>query len=107
MTARKKFADDVIQHIELLDTELADLRVIFLEILKNYQSRIEQDMQRIRDALDDMKNSDSDAGALRDLKSILSTLRALETKPERGRRKDLKKIEDAICEVLNIVEGLR
>ena len=89
-----------------LDGELADLRVIFLEIIKNYQSKIEQDIQRIREFLLQTQNkTNREACKLSNLKKMFSILEKLQTKPELGRRKDFKKVEDAISEMLELIKA--
>jgi len=106
--ARKKSSENLKALAELLDAEILNLRVVFLEISKNYESRIEKDMQTTREYLSKLKDSATIRGSkVADLKAMLSFVKDLQIKPERGRRKDLKKIEDTICEVLNILEALK
>jgi len=92
--------------ISELDGELADLRVIFLEIIRNYQSKIEQDIQTIREFLLQTKNKTNRQDCkLSNLKKMFSILEKLQTKPELGRRKDFKKVEDAISEMLELIKA--
>ncbi len=91
--------------LELLDSELSELKILLAEILKNFQSRIVEDIDRIRETIKQISAQASVPKQIReDLFLILNSIKNLSTKPERGRRKDIKKIEDLICEIQTTTE---
>jgi hypothetical protein len=83
--------------------ELDFLRKAFRECLATYQSRIDSQIVEIREkVLEAAKNPKPSPSQIRDLRDILTLCRTLDIKPEKGRRKDLKKI-DALVEELNVI----
>jgi len=106
--ARDKFNEKLIESIDLLDTELANLRILVLEILKNYQARLENDIRSLRNSLLLLKNSSNKNWIkLSLIEKFIKELNALETKPEFGRRKDLKKIEKVLLVLNKQLEKLK
>jgi len=88
----------------LLD-ELERLRGISRAIVARYVDDIENDISKIADAVSDQstgKNLPQDRVA--DLRDMLMLLRGLEVKPAKGRRRDLKKVENTLEELASISE---
>lgn len=88
-----------------LNAELSDLKILLGEISRNYQSRLEAEIDDIQTILLSISEySHSHKKLQEDIRSIRSIIHGLTTKPERGRRKDLKKIEDLLCEIQNLTD---
>ena len=86
--------------------ELAFLRKTFGEIVDAYAARLEGEITQMlaliaADAESKRKLPPERAADVRD---ILMVIRSLEVKPAKGRRRDLKKIENVIEELREIVD---
>lgn len=80
--------------------ELDFLRKTFRQSLKAYGNRIEGEIVTIREAVLALAESKRVPQArIKDLRDMLSLLRRLQTRPEKGRRKDLRKIDALIGEL--------
>ena len=86
--------------------ELAFVRKAFHDVAAHYAARIEGDLNAVREAVATIaghqKVSEDRVNGLRD---VLLILREVEVKPEKGRRRDLKRIESAVREMRHIVDG--
>jgi hypothetical protein len=73
------------------------------EVARNYVARLHRELVELTKALDRASRD----GSLREkqLRSILKQIEHLQIDPERGRRKDLKKIDKIIGEIQAVVEG--
>jgi len=86
-----------------LAEELGFVRKSFRESIHVYSTRIETQLTKIRDAiLEQAKNPKLPPAQIRDLRDMITLCRTLDLKPEKGRRKDLKKI-DTLVEELEIM----
>jgi hypothetical protein len=86
--------------------ELDFLRKTFRECITGYGARIETDLNQIREAvLEQAKNPKLPPSKIRDLRDMLTLCRTLDIKPEKGRRKDLKKIDSLIEELQLMVKN--
>ncbi len=86
-----------------LAEELDFLRKSFRECVNVYASRIEAQLIQIRGTvLEQTKNPKLPASHIRDLRDMITLCRTLDIKPEKGRRKDLKKI-DTVVEELHVM----
>jgi hypothetical protein len=86
--------------------ELDFLRKSFRESLNVYAKRIETQLTQIRERiLEQTKNPKPSGTQIRDLRDILTLCRTLDLKPEKGRRKDLKKIEAAVEEIQVMIQN--
>ena len=85
--------------------ELAFVRKALHDATAHYLARIDGELNQIRDAVAkiamEKKVSKERMKGLRDL---LLILREVEVKPEKGRRRDMKKIEEAAREMRHVVE---
>ena len=86
--------------------ELAFLRQVFRDTAVNYGTRIESQIAQVREAvLADVKNKRAAAGRIRDAREMVAVIRALELKPEKGRRRDMKKVELLLADLQRRMEN--
>ena len=86
--------------------ELAFLRKSFKELIGAYAANVEGDIARLQTALTEEATSKKKFPASRvlDLRDMLMMLRNFDIKPAKGRRRDLKKMENLVEELRTIVE---
>jgi hypothetical protein len=86
--------------------ELDFLRKSFRESVNAYATRIETQLTLIRERIiEQTKNTKPQPSRIRDLRDILTLCRTLDLKPDKGRRKDLKKIEAAVEEIQVMIQN--
>jgi len=86
--------------------ELDFLRKIFREIIASYAHRIEGEIAQIREAVGaEEKKKKLSSSRLRDARDIITLIRTLDVKTEKGRRRDLKKIDVLLEELNRFVEN--
>lgn len=86
--------------------ELDALRAEFRAALSAYASRIEEEIGSVRAAANTVAEKKTIPPAkLRDLRDMLTLLRKFAIKPEKGRRKDLKKIDALVGDLAMLIEG--
>ena len=89
-----------------LAEELAFVRKSFRESIEVYSTRVETQLTQIRDAvLEQTKNPNLPPAQIRDLRDMITLCRTLDLKPEKGRRKDLKKIDTLVEELQLMVQN--
>ena len=82
--------------------EVEILRKSFRACLDVYTQRIETDLKEIKDAaLAQSNGAQMPASKIRDLRDMIILCRTLDIKPEKGRRKDLKKIDKTITAIVD------
>lgn len=80
---------------------LQHLRLATREIGRSYISRVERDIVELMDAVEERAKRDH---AKNDsTQEILRTLEELSVKPQKGRRKDLRRIEKAVAKMMRLV----
>jgi len=85
--------------------ELKTLRQSLRETVSQYQKRIESDIDAVQQVVSqDLEVSKIDSGKLRDLRDMLTVLRHAQVKSEKGRRKDIKKIEGIVADLKILIE---
>jgi len=85
--------------------EIAFLRHLFHTALAAYGSAIEADIAKLQATLgNDVSEKKMSAARIRDARDIVTLIRTLEIKPEKGRRRDLKKIESIVEDLKQIME---
>ncbi len=85
--------------------ELDALRAEFRSALSAYASRIEEEIGAIQAAANTIAAKKKiPAAQLRDLRDMLTVLRKFSIKPEKGRRKDLKKIDALVGDLTMLIE---
>ena len=86
-----------------LAEELDFLRKSLRESVSVYATRLETQLMQIRETvLEQTKNPKLPTSHIRDLRDMITLCRTLDIKPEKGRRKDLKKI-DTVVEDLHVM----
>jgi len=97
-----------------LAIELEHLRLLFREVLAAYSNRVEGRIVHVIEALQDvpdlkLKPSKSKRPTvdpiMRDVQAMLHSLHSLKVKPDKGRRKDLRHIEEALSSFLSLIES--
>jgi hypothetical protein len=86
--------------------ELQFLQKAFRECIDVYTSRLEGQMGQIREkVLEQAKNPKDSSTYLRNLRDMITLCRTLNIKPEKGRRKDLKKIDLLVDELHLMIQN--
>jgi len=89
-----------------LAEELEFVRKAFRESIEVYSTRVETQIKLVRDAvLLQTKNTTVSPARIRDLRDMLTLCRTLDLKPEKGRRKDLKKIDTMVEELQLMIQN--
>lgn len=85
--------------------ELDFLRKSFRECINVYATRIETQLLQTRETvLEQTKNPKLPPSHIRDLRDMITLCRTLDIKPEKGRRKDLKKIDTVVEELHAMIQ---
>lgn len=85
-------------------SELQDLRAELREAASSYAARLDAEIERVRAAVE--ASADAAAGAkVRDLRDMLTLLRHRQIRADKGRRKELKKIESVIGDLAMLIEN--
>ncbi|MCE9610567.1 MAG: hypothetical protein K8R23_10275 [Chthoniobacter sp.] len=86
--------------------ELAYLRKSFRELIAAYTTGIESEIAHLHTLLsaDAAGKRKLPANRLNDLRDMLMTLRSLDVKPTKGRRRDLKRVENVVEDLRTIAE---
>jgi hypothetical protein len=86
--------------------ELDFLRQAFHVGWKAYGSSVEGEIAKLREiAAGESARGKLPAALIRDARDMVILIRTLEIKPEKGRRRDLKKIEATVEDLKRIVEN--
>ena len=86
--------------------ELDFLRKMFRELMASYSARVEGEIAQMREAVaSEEKKKKHSSSRLRDARDIITLIRTLDVKTEKGRRRDLKKIDLLIEELNRFVEN--
>jgi hypothetical protein len=89
-----------------LAEELEFVRKAHRESIQVYSRRVEAQLTALRDTvLEQTKNPNPSPAQLRDLRDMITLCRTLDLKPEKGRRKDLKKIDTLLDELQVLVQN--
>jgi hypothetical protein len=86
--------------------ELQDLRAELREAASSYAARLDSEIERVRAAVEAQTMGSNLSGAkIRDLRDMLTLLRHRQIKADKGRRKDLKKIESVVDDLAMLIEN--
>ena len=86
--------------------EVEILRKSFRACLDVYASRVENELNHIKEAaISKSQAAQLSQNTIRDLRDMITLCRTLDIKPEKGRRKDLKKIDSLIEELTLMVDN--
>jgi len=101
---RKTRAKRALPTKQLAD-ELANLRGICREIVERYSAEVERDIDALVTAVAvQAKAKDASRDRVHDMRDMLMLLRGLEVKPAKGRRRDLKRVENVLEELARTAE---
>lgn len=85
--------------------ELDALRADFRAAMETYAARIEGEIAQIQSVVDgQVSKKKIPAAKLRDLRDMLTMLHKFSIKPEKGRRKDLKRIDTLVGDLAMLIE---
>jgi len=88
--------------IEELDT----LRTHLRQALESYGERLDGEIAQVQQSiLIESENKKVAVSRLRDMRDILTVLRKSQFKPEKGRRKDIKKIDALVGDLTLLIEN--
>jgi hypothetical protein len=86
--------------------ELAFVRKCFRDAAAHYTAQVEGELEALRESVATTATRKKvSASCAHGLREILMLLRSLEVKPEKGRRRDLKKIESLVKELRRITDS--
>ncbi len=85
-------------------SELQDLRAELRESASSYAARLDAEIERVCKAVESA-GGNSSGPKIRDLRDMLTLLRHRQLKPDKGRRKDLKKIESVVDDLAMLIEN--
>ena len=86
--------------------ELDLLRKNFKDSVASYVGKVESEIDIIRQAvMQEQLNGEVDPAKVRDLRDMLSLLSRMSLKPEKGRRKDIRKVDATLEDLRSIVES--
>lgn len=87
--------------------EIEALRRLFRTTLKNFASSVETDLDQLREGIaakqGSLNKTKIPVELTRDARDMVTLIRTLDIKPEKGRRRDLKKITGVIEDLQKIV----
>ena len=87
--------------------EVEALRRLFRATLKHFSASVETDLDRLKSAIAAKTEGGKTALApelIHDARDMVTLVRTLDIKPEKGRRRDLKKMGGVIEDLQKIVE---
>jgi len=86
--------------------ELDQLRQLVRETIDAYAERLESEIGLVRDAVTELRKSkEPSAERIRDLRDMLTLLRHVSVRPDKGRRKDLKKLDSIVGDLRMMTEN--
>ncbi len=85
-------------------SELQDLRAELRESASSYAARLDAEIERVRLAVE-AAGGNSSGAKIRDLRDMLTLLRHRQIKADKGRRKDLKKMESIVTDLAMLIEN--
>jgi hypothetical protein len=85
--------------------DLAHLRPILREVADKYVARLEAELLQISESLKARNLTESPGRVRRSLAKMREEIAALGLRPEKARRKDLKRIEDFLEETWETIDG--
>jgi hypothetical protein len=85
-----------------MDIELNRLRSLFREVVENYTTKVEGDIAQLHEVIGEQGDEGDREETVR---AMLTSIRQLKVKPEKGRRRDLKRIHDLVQEMRRLTEA--
>lgn len=85
--------------------ELDQLQQLFRKTVDAYSARLESEIQLVRDAVSKLrKQQEPSTERILDLRDMLTLLRHVSIKSEKGRRKDVKKLDSLVGDLRMMIE---
>jgi hypothetical protein len=85
--------------------DLADLRRAVRRIGRAYLRRLEGEIDEISAWTNERaKETDLPKARIRDLGDMITLVRKIDSKPEKGRRRDLKKIDNTVSDLRELMQ---
>ncbi len=85
--------------------ELSSLRALLRDTAAGYLSKLESEIDEVQARVEkELPLKKIPSARLHDLRDMLTLLRHIQVKPEKGRRKDLKKLDSVIVDLAMLTE---
>jgi len=85
--------------------ELGNVQLVFRETLEKYALRLEQEIGMVRTKVQkEQKKKKVSKSRLHELRDMLTFLHQAQSRVDKGRRKDLKKMDDIVGDLLILSE---
>jgi len=92
--------------MKAVSLELSALKETLRAAAEVYTARLNSEIDQVDTAVRSIEKSKKiPAAKLRDLRDMLTLLRHVQVKPEKGRRKDLKKLDSLVGDLLLLIEN--
>jgi hypothetical protein len=88
-----------------LSGALAHLRSEARQATRAYLANLERDIVKLTEFVHDCQNDKSKNGSTKRFVQIKELLDSLDVKPEKGRRKDLKRLEKTVAAMLQVTDS--
>ena len=99
---KKKLSSDT-SPLKLVADELTCLRKVFRETVRSYGRRLDAEIVQVREAVEEVSEAKKvSASQNRDARDMLTSLRGVRVKTEKGRRRDLKRLEALVEDLLEL-----
>lgn len=86
--------------------ELERLKASVHETLVQYELRMAEEINAVRDVLEkQLRQPKLSHAKLRDIRDMLTLLRHVQVKADKGRRKELKKLESVVGDLTMLIEN--
>lgn len=96
MKKKKQVSPDTLP-LKLVSEELAGLRRVFRETMRHYAQRVDGEILKLLEVVEEAEQVDQvSATRFRDARDMITILRHAKVKSEKGRRRDLKKLESVV-----------
>lgn len=89
---------------KLLEGDLETLRRTLRKAVAAYEMRLAGEIGHIRQAVFAASGKKLSSGHAGDLREMTGLIRRLDIKPDKGRRRDLKRIETLVAELEGVIE---
>jgi hypothetical protein len=91
--------------IKAVIDELQDLRAELRQASESFTARLDAEIERIRIAVEAGNAKSLSSAKVKDLRDMLTLLRQRQIKSDKGRRKDLKKLETVVGDLGMLIEN--
>ena len=87
-------------------SDLVSLRQTLRQTGRAYLSRLDAEIEEVAAwANEKAKERDPSKACIRNLGDMITLVRQIETKPEKGRRRDLKKIDATVSDLRELIDS--